>query len=275
MGHIKKTSTMREYKPGEYKDLSQTVKDIDNKSRLIREKLISLGFDYTNKISGKTGNHRFYSIRDSILLRIDSVLFHYNLMNKIHRPDNKIVTDSPNPLHEAISIQQKFLFDSIIFNSISIFDYLGCLITFIKETNKDNWRKMWSSVVKSARNNEDFKNSSLAKKIIQSNKEWVQNLNDYRAELIHYQTDNLGSDASFDLLQDEMDVFVSAPQQLKKKFKQLKDLKEEKDFNINLVSLWIIKTCLDIITEIEDEIEIYIEENRKISKENAIYAFKK
>jgi hypothetical protein len=108
-------------------------------------------------------------------------------------------------------------------------------------------------------------------KIIEVNKDWVNNLNEYRSELIHYQTENLGSRKTYHPVQRQLDVLVLAPIQLKKYFKQLKQIAEKQDYNINSVSLWIIKTCIEILIEILNEIDVYIEKNRKIPDDKAIY----
>jgi len=245
-------------------------------NRNIHLQLLSLGIDYINKIKGELKNEQFNLIRDSIILRIRSVLFHYQLLNSINNPNQKIFTESFKTHElESYSIRQKFLFDSIIFNLISIFDYQSCLITYIRETNKDKWKKTWSSLENYTRDNSVFKKTSLGKKIIKVNNDWVSKLSDYRAELIHYQAEGLGSSAKYSLMDNTLDILVLAPLSLKKHFKQLKSIKEKKDYNINAISLWLIKTCLEITLDIQEDIRIFIDENRKLTDEQTVIIVKK
>jgi hypothetical protein len=152
-----------------------------------------------------------------------------------------------------------------------MFDYLACMINLVIEKNKDNWKKTWTSLEKSARNKNPLKASKLGQKIVEVNNDWVYNLNEYRSELIHYQTENLGSKQSYDVLNRQLDLLVLAPRQLKKYFKQLKKITEKQDYNINSISLWIIKTCQEIILEILEELDLFIEENRTIPDNQAVY----
>ena len=267
---------MRVYKPENYKDYDQVLNEIKSLFKKIDGQLLILGFDYVNKISGKIKNDRFYDIRDSITLRIQSVLFHFQLFDSIHNPNKKLIVPNYSPIGTmALPIQQKFLFDSIIFNTISIYDYLGCLINFIIEKNKDRWEKTWSRLENIARTNKSLKNTSLGKTIISCDKEWIGKLNEYRAELIHYRTEFLGSSETYSLKECKLDILILAPNQLFKYFKTLKEIKNKEDLNINAIALWIIKTSFEIIIEINEEIKIYLEEHRLIPIGNEIYKIKK
>lgn len=267
---------MKEYIPKQFENRDQVLIEIDSLNRIIHSKLLTIGNDYSNKITGKITNDRYYQIRDSITLRIESIVFHYNLLNSIHSPSKKIITNEIFPLGtDIIPLRQKFLFDSIIFNLISVFDYLSCLINFIIEKNKDKWKKPWNKLEHWSRCNDKFKGTKLGLKIIEINKDWVSNLNDYRNELIHYQTENLGSNESYDLMNAELDILVIAPNQLKRFFKQLTDMADKNEYNINSVTLWLIKTSIENVIEALDDIKEYIEDHRVIPVDKAVYTYVK
>jgi hypothetical protein len=236
---------MREYNPNLFRNHNQSLKEIESLIKVVDKRLFNVDMHYINKITGQIKNDTFYKIRDSITLRIDSIIFHYKILNSVHNPSKKIITNDFFSLSmDIIPIQQKYLFDSIIFNCISLYDYLASMINLIIEKSKDNWKKTWSSLENYARGNDQFIKTKLGLKIIEVNKDWVNNLNEYRSELIHYQTENLGSRKTYHPVQRQLDVLVLAPIQLKKYFKQLKQIAEKQDYNINSVSLWIIKTCI-------------------------------
>jgi hypothetical protein len=263
---------MRNYIPDSFRDHDQTLIEIESLVKSVNNLLFSVGLHYVNKMTGQIKNDRFHIVRDSITSRIYSLNFHYKLLNSIHNPSKKIVTDVIFPMGiEIIPIYQTYLFDSIIFNSISLFDYIACMVNLIIEKNKDKWEKTWNHLENYIRNNDLLKSTKLGLKIIDVNKEWVLILNGYRSELIHYQTETLGANQTYNDMNGQLDVLVLAPRQLKKYFKQLKEISIKRDLNINAISLWIIKTCIEITVEILNEIDSYIEENRKIPDDKAIY----
>ena len=263
---------MREYNPELFRDHDESLIEIERLTQSFDNKVFNVGIHYINKMTGRIKNDRFYKIRDSISIRLNSLIFHYKVLNSIHNPSNKVETRELFPwVTDLIPINQKYLFDSIIFNAISMFDYLACMINLVIERNKDKWERTWTSLENSARNKNPLKASRLGQKIVEVNKDWVNNLNEYRSELIHYQTENLGAKQSYDVLNGQLDILVLAPQQLKKFFKQLKNIPEKQDYNINSITLWIIKTCQEITLEILEELDLFIDENRTIPDDQAVY----
>lgn len=263
---------MREYIPAQYKNLDESLKEIESLIKVVDNKLFSIGLDYVNKINGQLKNDKFYEIRDSIILRIDSIIFHYKILSQIYNPENPLMPNESFPLIiDTISLHQKYLFDSIIFNIISLFDYLAKLINIVIVENKKASKKNWKSLAKNAYTDQTFKQTKLSSKIIQVNNDWVKNLYSYRDILIHHKTEDLPSQRSYNVMLGSKKVLVLAPSELKIHFEQLNEITEKEDYNINSISLWIIKTCIESIIEIQDEIKVYIEEHRKIPDDKAIY----
>lgn len=171
----------------------------------------------------------------------------------------------------SVALRQEFLFDSIIFNTISFFDYLSCFLSFIIFNDK---KSQWQSIANSARTKSSFKETEIAKTIDNLDRVFVSKLNQYRSELIHYSKDNVGFNTSFDLKQGIEKIVVFAPLGFNKKFrKEFKNL-DKKELDLNTIIIWI----LDIITEetarLLADIEAYIESNRVVPKGKEIIKFK-
>lgn len=265
-----------DYNPENYRNLNDNWERIKLLKNQVDSAIFSIGIDYTNKIVGQLGNTRFSNISSSISLRMSSIDFHYGLIQSIYNPDKNHITSDWNPIiGEQIAIQQKFIFDSIIFNLLSLFDYFSCLINLIKESNKDKWRKMWGSLVRSTHGDGDFKKTTLGETILDLDKNWVQKLFEYRAELIHYGTDPLTTNSTWKVASGEIDLQVLAPHGLKKVFKFLGSLKHEKDYNLNAIVLWTMETSLCILLELKEPIKEYIEQNRIFSEDQTIIRIKK
>lgn len=273
---------MRDYIPEQFKNHDQSIIEIETLIKSVNNNLLTIGNDYINKITGikkidgKIEYNHYYGIRNSIELRIQSIVFHYRLVNSIHNPNKSLTPNIFPPLGlESISIHQKFLFDSIVFHLISAFDYLASLINLIIIKNKDSWEKTWNELERIARMKPLLNQTKLGLIIRNVDNDWLKNLNEYRSELIHYQTESLGFDTTVNVRLGTGIIVVHAPTRMKNKFRQLKKITENSDCNINSVSLWLIKTSLEVILEIQVGIIEYIEEYRIIPEEKAIYSIEK
>lgn len=225
---------MIEYNYHNFSNQNKSLDDIKKRSGSIQEQLVEFGLNYSNKISGTLKNDRLFILRDSICNRIDSVIFHYEILNQINRPNFNFSGNHYGPqLAMEISRKQNYIFDSIIFNLISSFDYLSSLINFTFQKNKDKWKSTWTKLENKARCNEDYKNLEISKFIVESNKKWVSKLNDYRAALIHYEGESLGYKQTVFPVIEQTKILIYAPTNFRNKFKKLikTDIKEE--INVN------------------------------------------
>lgn len=258
---------MIEYKYHLFSNQNESLKDIKSKCDSIQEQLIVFGLNYSNKISGTLKNERLFILRDSICNRIDSVIFHYEILNKVNRPDlNFSGNHFGTHLAMEISRKQNYIFDSIIFNLISSFDYIASLINFTFQKNKDNWKSTWNKLENKARCNNDYKSLEISKFIVESNKKWVSKLNDYRAALIHYEGENLGYKQTVFPVIGQTKILVYAPTNFRNKFKKLIKTDIEEEININSLTLWSIKVSLLEIECLIKHLEKYIDINRKVKK---------
>jgi len=211
-------------------------------------------------------------LRNSLTLRLESIFFHYDLLSQLNiSGQGKKSSNLGHGSAMSVALRQEFLFDSIIFNTISFFDYLSCFISFIIFNDK---KSQWQSIANSARTQLAFKETEIAKTTDNLDRVFVSKLNQYRSELIHYSKGIVGFSTSFDLKQGIEKIEVFAPLGFNKKFKkEFKNL-DKKELNLNTVIIWM----LDIITEetarLMVNIEDYIESNRVIPKGKEIIKFK-
>lgn len=238
----------------------------------INGRITKVGIEYIGKISGKLNNEEFYDLRNSLVLRLEGVFYHYEILRQLNVSGKERSFNDLNPFQASeTSLKQGFLFDSLIFNSISFFDYLSCFISFIAFKDK---KTQWQSIANSSRSNTKFKESKLAKLIDETDRYFVVKLNQYRGELIHYKNDKNGFSTSFDLKNNLEKINVFAPNNFVKKFnKELKHL-EKKDLDINTIGIWILDLITSETKNILGELESYIEENRIIEKGKEIIYFR-
>ena len=98
-GGILNRIKMREYIPANFKKHDKSLREIEYLKKVVENKMFSIGLDYVNKITGQLKNDKFYEIRNSIELRIDSIIFHYKIMNQIHNPENPLLANRIFPFY--------------------------------------------------------------------------------------------------------------------------------------------------------------------------------
>lgn len=240
------------FESSKYKNHQEALDRVEKYNEELRGCLIRLSLDYTNKISGEMSNDDFYQLRESVFLRLESVLFHYDILASINISGEKLILGEDYPNHDThiIALHQDFLFDSIIFNVLSLFDYTSCLIKFLIENNKQKKKLLWAQLAKTARGNDNFKNTTLANAIDRIDRGWVNRLSDYRAELIHYKDDSSGWKYSCSPMKNEIVKHVYAPINLKNHFKELKNCGID-ELNINATTLWIVENSYSTQLKIE------------------------
>lgn len=98
--------------------------------------------------------------------------------------------------------QQQMLFDSVIFNVLALFDYIGNAVGFSfygHTSGGTKWK--WKRAVQYAANadaeqakhgSRRYSQSAVARCVASVDKSWIRRLEEYRAELIHYKTEPAG-----------------------------------------------------------------------------------
>lgn len=142
-------------------------------------------------------------LRDSLIYRAEAVDWHSMLVAHLVKSAlTRLESSFPNPnaredILRMTTREQQFAFDDVIFNIIALFDYVGNTIGFA--FYGDHRRKAkWDRIERYARS-EEFERrdntharvstSEVGELVRRVHQEFVKPLSDYRAELIHYETD--------------------------------------------------------------------------------------
>ena len=255
-----------------YQNHHEAYKQIILDKNRINGLVITIGFDYIRKITGRIKNDEFFELRDSLTLRLESIYFHYELLSQLNISGQAKRSQELGPSSAmSISLKQQFLFDSIIFNVISFFDYLSCFLSFMLFKTK---RSQWQSIAHNSRSKVDFKETELAKAIDRSDRLLVSKLNQYRSELIHYSNDNVGLSTSFNTKEGLGKVNIYSPSSFTKKFKKEFQKLGKNELDLNTVLIWLLDTINHEIHDILSNTQSYIEINRTVEKGKEIIKFK-
>jgi hypothetical protein len=201
--------------------------------------LSGLSFDYINKITGELKNEMLENLIRSIMHRYYGIHYHLELLVDEHEASIRLLNKNPrnvSQFHSAPSVLQSTtmdqfsLFDSLIFHTLSLFDYNSSLIEYICGGKKEP-KKKWTSICKASRDkkNNTFSQLKIASLILEINNEWLDKLYNYRSQVIHYKSETGGNILKQDLMSGESVIRVFAPQQFVDQFNQLNQLNSKYD----------------------------------------------
>jgi len=251
---------MADYNYQEYSDHLNSLERIQKVYNSIQTELIDIGIRHKIKLSRKNDHNRIYSLRNSLLDRLDSVIFHHEILYQIHSSNNQITENHFSPrISMDISRKQTYIFDSIIFNLVSSFDYVACLINFYLAKNKDKWKLTWNKLERKIRNEEKYKPFKISQNILDSNHNWASKLIDYRADLIHYEGQNSGYSHTVYPNKNLTNIKIYAPLKFRKRFKVFLKKVEKENLDIGSVSLWTIETSFNEIYSLIKSLENHID----------------
>lgn len=233
---------------------------------------MALAMDYKHHIDRSFKEQKIYTLRDNIEYRLFSANFHLELLfNHIRLVEKQIHQGMKWENKNTIPIMSYFelfrqqitsLFDSFIYHTVSVFDYLGSLTNYISSTQKEK-TLMWTQLAKSVRDkNNSFSKAKYSKLIDQIDRTFVCKLYDYRADLIHRRADFGGFNVTqkFGNTEDVISTFY-AGDKLIRSFPELKKHSIENDITLRFASVWILKETINNITDILFSLKEEIESN--------------
>lgn len=252
------------------KDVKSEFTKIDSEFSLLNNRLMALAMDYKHYIDSSICDNKIYSLRDNINYRLYSAKFHVELLfNHIRNIEKNVEnntlirTRSQVPIIAYIPIytqQITSLFDSFIYHTVSVFDYIGTLANYISSKNKEN-TLMWTQLTKSIRDDKNILSQTKYSSVIDEiDREFVGKLYDHRALLIHRRADLGGFNHTHSFGYNEtVTTTFFAGENVIKCFKQLKEISENGNITLKYVTVWIlnevIKKLTDILFSMKEELK--------------------
>lgn len=272
-----------EKKVKDVQNVENSLKKIEALRRDLLGNLSGLSFDYINKISGKLKNEILDDLTNSITHRYYGIHYHLELLINEHDASNYFLNKNPRHIsqfHSAHSVLQRStmnqfsLFDSLIFQTLSLFDYNSSLIEYICGGKKEP-KKKWTSICKASRDkkNNSFSQLKIASLILKINEEWLDKLYFYRSQLIHYKSERGGNLLRQNLKSGESVIRVYAPQQFVDHFSRLNQLNSKYEITLRFVSFWLVSKAFSDTIKIISEIREFMNNHRVVPKSEQPYTF--
>lgn len=254
---------------------------IDSEFSLLNQRFMALAMDYKHFIDSNIRDNKIYTLRDNINYRLYSAKFHIELLfnhisNIEKNVENHTITSTLNqiPVISYIPIytqQITSLFDSFIYHTVSVFDYISTLANYVSGKKKEN-TLMWTQLAKSVRDKKNiFSQTRFSTVVDKIDREFVGKLYDHRALLIHRKADIGGFNLTHSLgYQETVTTTFFAGKSVIKCFKQLTESATRGDITLRYVAVWIlnevIKNITDILFSMKEEIE-----SKDIGKEPVMF----
>lgn len=234
---------------------------------------------YDEHSSDPNSQKNIFNQKNNVYYKLASIRFQYKIfLEQVYRSERyiqKIDKENPNrlrgfvmgnPYFEKVELELSTVFDNLIFNSVSIFDYLSHIICYIVKRNKQK-TEYWSSIIKSARgSNNEIAQSQISEAIKYVDKEFVSKLNDYRSRLIHRKRDEHKFYASINPNDDNDDYhicLVASDEILSNKYLSVlkNEMQAHEYLSLTYVASWLIKETIRQIEIILEGLVFHIKDN--------------
>lgn len=203
---------------------------------------------------------KYLSLRNLIEYRLHCILYHLTFLLDVQKGFQERIDEDPLNEEEQIKgmvlgrEQCLALFDSIIFHTISMYDYLANLIEYISGKKYTHSLK-WNGLLNTLRNADIEIDLSLKELLIDIHSSFINRLYNYRSDVIHKRADSSRSEFSMDLMNDSFKLSIGAPIRFCNIFSDLKQLSKNNQLSLNYVTIWLMKKSYRIVGDILNKIK--------------------
>jgi hypothetical protein len=235
---------------------------------------------YDDHSSDKNSYDNILVLKDNIKYRLFSATHQYLVflkemrgaevyLQELYQQNPNYLTAFPmgNPYFEKIEVELSSIFDNIIFQVSSMFDYLSHISCYILFKNKSK-TFYWSKLAKAARGEDnEFANVEMKKIIDSIDRRFVGKLYDYRSRLLHNKRDqhHFSGTTTLDNFQFHL-TFVPSDLALKHFKIIFNDIPSDKSVTLTFLASWLIKRTFVEIEQILDGLAIEIRKNSNFHK---------
>jgi hypothetical protein len=209
----------------------------------------------TNPAQYGTASRRFLDLRTSVLYRFESLALHIDLIKRredacMKELEKDIFRNDRIEVVRWASRDMKFLFDDIVFSTISLFDYLGNMIGFVLlKLPKKNLN--WKGVIEWVKSG-GGPTSRTGPRSNELNDEWIAGIARYRHVLIHHTSDTSGGRLRHNIAdgQAALSVSITVPAAFVKQIEHLRQTVPDDGMGVLSAGLWIVGQTFDAGVEL-------------------------
>ena len=252
-------------------DLELEMEKVNDGFQSINNNMIAIGMDYKYYLDSSFTDNKIYKFRDNILYRLRATRLHINIVVSMLRSLDGELSDIFKKENDQLKMQIYFenrksdisaLFDSIIFHTISTFDYVSNLVAFL--SLKNHKKLKWNELSQSVRDpKNELYDSTFSKLIDKLDRNFVGKLYKHRSDLIHTGKGGEKSSLSIELMKGQVKTKIIASNKFNQDFSELRKLNKEFDLSISYILFWLLEKTTESIIDIRYGLKEYMEKNKK------------
>ncbi|MEX0648524.1 MAG: hypothetical protein WEA56_16310 [Balneolaceae bacterium] len=269
----------------------------------INGRIVPVTLEYMRKIINQ-GCNDIYLLRNGLSHRIGAIIFHEDILKNMIKNITQDALDNPFDFHSngkdlIYTFRLSYLFDDLIFNMMSFYDYLAGFIGYIvyddeirslavgydpldqrgKKVNHLRsvlYKMSWTSIAEMCKGDSNknflkfrenkFFGTELSQVIKAHDEKFIEKLSKYRNRIIHNESDSPNLHLRISIPSNSKINFFTPPSFEKYFGKSPKNFEEALKLLIN--------SFADSIEEIFNALETYIESNRKVEKGKEFVLYK-
>ena len=205
-------------------------------------------------------HYRLFSLKHQYLIFLRELSFAENYLQELDQKDPNLLNSIiyKNPYFEQIDLEISSVFDNIIFQLVSVYDYLSHLICYICKTDKSK-TVYWTKLAKLVHGKDnEFTNLNIRKVIAELDNKIVGRLYDYRSRLIHNKRDQHTFNVSQKFIDLKFSLKIRASDLALKHFKTIREEYPNGEITLAFLASWLIKRCFIDIEMILDALRVEI-----------------
>lgn len=213
--------------------------------------------------------YRLFSASHQYLIFLKELRDAEAYLQRLYQKNPHYVNAFPmgNPFFEKVELELSSIFDNIIFQTSSVFDYLSHIICYIIFKNKSN-TLYWTKLAKASRGqNNDFSNQYMKSIVDLVDRRFVGKLYDYRSRLLHNKRDKHHFGGKTTLENFKFYLRLIPSELAIKHFKIInEEIKNDEKITLTFLASWLIKRTLMEIESILDILCVEIKKNSNFKK---------
>jgi hypothetical protein len=259
-------------------DRNADYDDIYNKTFRTEKGLRAISLMYDDHSDDKNSYNNILKLKDNIHYRLFSATHQYLIflrelitaesqLDEIYKEKIQFhFFPAGNPYFEKSEQELSSIFDSIVFQISSIFDYLSHVICYIVNKNKED-TVYWTKLARMSRaQNSEICKTGIGKVIDDVDRRFVGRLYDYRSRLLHHQRDK-HTFVEKDIITNSIIKIKIIPSEVAQKhFKLIEEDVKGQKFTLTYLSSWVLKRTLIEIELILDAIATELKKNSHFRK---------
>lgn len=246
-------------------DRQLDLQDVNQKSRRVEHGIRSICVMYNEHSSDKNSKENIFILKENVHYRLFSLVHQYLIflrelsyaekyLQDLHQKEPRLLNAFPmgNPHFERVELEIASVFDSIVFQLSSVFDYISHLICYICKRDKTK-TLYWTQLVKAAYGtNNEFSNLEIKSTIREVDNKFVRRLYDYRSRLLHNKKDQHVFNGSVELNNFNFDLKILTSEVALKHFKAITEEFPNNKITLTFLASWLVKKSFIDIEKILD-----------------------